>query len=108
MENAKTMSTPMDASTKIRKEMNPKSKEEQAEMKNRLYRELIGELLYLVNATRPDITFVTSTLSRFCSNSEELHWPSAKRILRYLKGTSYYSIKYIRNKNTLTAYTNSD
>jgi len=24
--------------------------------------------------------------------------------LRYLKGISHYSIKYIRNKNTLTAY----
>jgi len=108
MENAKTVSTPMHASTKITKEMSPKSEEEQAEMKSRSYRELVGELLYLANATRLDIAFAASTLSRFCSNPGELHWSSTKRVLRYLKGISHYSIKYIRNKNTLTAYTESD
>jgi len=31
-----------------------------------------------------------------------------KRVLRYLKGTSHYSIKYTKNQNTLIAYNDSD
>jgi len=55
MENAKTVLTLMDASTKITKEMSPKSEEEQAEMKSRLYRELVGELFYLTFTERLNI-----------------------------------------------------
>ena len=108
MENAKTVSTPMEVNTKITKEMSPKSEEERAEMSNRPYRELVGSLIYLANATRPDIAFAASTLSRFCNDPGETHWYYAKRILRYLKGTSHYSIKYVKNEDTFTAYTDSD
>lgn len=108
MENAKTATTPLEPSIKITKEMSPISDEEKEEMKNRPYRELIGGLIYLANATRPDIAFATNTLSRFCSNPGKLHWQLAKQVLRYLKGTSHYGIKYQRNKENLTAYTDSD
>lgn len=48
------------------------------------YRELIGSLMYLAVATRPDIAFPVAYLSQFndCFNNE--HWETAKRILRYL------------------------
>jgi len=108
MEDAKTVLTPIDANTKITKEMSPRSEEERTKMKNRPYRELVGELTYLANATRPDIAFATSTLSRFCTDPGEMHWYLAKRVLRYLKETSHYSIKYTRNQHALTAYTDSD
>ncbi|XP_039309655.1 secreted RxLR effector protein 161-like [Solenopsis invicta] len=74
-------------------------------MSNRPYRELVGSLIYLANATQPDIAFAAVTLSRFCSDPGEAHWSYAKRILRYLKGTSHYSIKYIKNEDKFTAYT---
>lgn len=108
MENAKTASTPLEANAKVTKDMSPKSENERSEMKNQPYRELIGGLIYLVNATRPDIAYAASTLSRFYSDPGELHWTLAKRVLRYLKGTSQYGIKYTKSRSTLTDYTDSD
>lgn len=51
------------------------------------YQNLIGSLMFLAVATRPDIMFAVSYLSQFnnCYGTE--HFKSAKRILRYLKGT---------------------
>ncbi|KAG5316521.1 COPIA protein, partial [Acromyrmex insinuator] len=66
------------------------------------YRELIGGLVYLANATRPNIAFAANLLSHFSAKH------LAKRILRYLKGTPYYRITYRKDKENLTAYTDSD
>ncbi|GFU61113.1 retrovirus-related Pol polyprotein from transposon RE2 [Trichonephila clavipes] len=52
-----------------------------------MYQELIGELLYLANRTRPDISFVISYLSQFNHNPEKRHYNLAKRVLRYLMGS---------------------
>jgi hypothetical protein len=52
------------------------------------YRELIGSLMYCSTHTRPDITFSTCHLSRYMSHPSDIHWTHAKRILRYLKGTT--------------------
>ncbi|KAJ4718260.1 Retrovirus-related Pol polyprotein from transposon TNT 1-94 [Melia azedarach] len=50
------------------------------------YRSLVGSLLYL-SATRPDIMFATSLLSRFMQNPSQVHFGAGRRVLRYLKGT---------------------
>lgn len=77
-------------------------------MKNRPYKELVGELNYLANATWPDIAFAASTLSRFCTDPGKTHWLLAKHVLRYLKGTKHYGIKYIKNMDKVAAYKDSD
>jgi hypothetical protein len=38
------------------------------------YSQMIGSLMYLTSATRPDISFAVSKLSRFTSNSGDDHW----------------------------------
>lgn len=108
MNSAKTVSTPIESNTKITKDLEPKDDEERKQMKNRPYRELVGGLIYLANATRPDIVYAANTLSRFCSDPGEEHWRLAKRVLQYLKGTKTYGIKYTKNKQKLNAYTDSD
>jgi len=85
MEDAKPVSTPLDPNLKITKDMCPTTEDERREMTKRPYRELIGGLIYLANATRPDIAFAASALSRFCSDPGNEHWIIAKRVLRYLK-----------------------
>eukprot|EP00253_Pinus_taeda_P031218 PITA_31218 len=57
------------------------------------YRQLVGSLNYLTT-TRLDISFVVGILSRFMQNLCEGHWSAAKSVLRYLKGTQDFGIKY--------------
>ena len=72
------------------------------------YRSLIGCLMYLT-ATRPDITFSVSLLSRFMHCASEVHFQAAKRIVRYIKGTTNYGIKYSYCQNfKLHGYSDSD
>lgn len=73
-----------------------------------LYKQMVGSLMYLT-ATRPDLMFVVSLISRFMANPTELHQAVAKRIMRYLKGTLDFGIWYRRGgKGELLGYTDSD
>ena len=58
-----------------------------------MYRQMIGSLMYLRN-TRPDICFAIKILSQFLIDSRHVHFIDAKHILRYLKGTVDYGLKY--------------
>lgn len=73
------------------------------------YRELVGSLLYVANATRPDICIAVSILSQHLENPCEMHWRAAVRVLRYLKGTSYTGIKYMRaTEFKMVAFSDAD
>ena len=49
---------------------------------NRLkYFQIVGSLMYLASATRPDISFVVRKLSRFMSNPGDDHWHALERFL---------------------------
>lgn len=73
------------------------------------YQQLIGGLMYLAVLTRPDIAFSVSFLSQFnnCYNNET--WAYAKRILKYLKKTKHYGLKYTNEGNSkLVGFVDSD
>ncbi|XP_070799706.1 uncharacterized protein [Pituophis catenifer annectens] len=55
---------------------------------NKLYRSVIGSLLYISNWSRPDIALAVNLLSRHVENPKEFHWNAVKRVLRYLRGTA--------------------
>ncbi|GBM15231.1 Retrovirus-related Pol polyprotein from transposon TNT 1-94 [Araneus ventricosus] len=74
MQDAKTMTTPLDPRVKLTKEMCPKTK---AEMSLYTYRSLIGSLMYLAICTRPDICHTVSYLSQFNENPGMPHWTAA-------------------------------
>jgi hypothetical protein len=59
-----------------------------------IYKHLIGSLMYLVN-TRPDICFSMNTLSQFMVELKKVHWIPTKHVLRYLKGTMEYELRYL-------------
>lgn len=48
------------------------------------FREAVGVLMHLTNATRPDIAFAMGYASRCMENPQIEHWMAVKRILRYL------------------------
>ncbi|KAL9264921.1 Retrovirus-related Pol polyprotein from transposon RE2-like protein [Drosera capensis] len=50
------------------------------------YQRLIEKLNYLI-VTRPDIIYPVSVVNKFTSVRHTIHWDSAVRILRYLKGS---------------------
>ncbi|CAI8587517.1 unnamed protein product [Vicia faba] len=52
-----------------------------------LYKQIVGSLMYLTG-TRPDIMHVVCLISRYMENPKESHLLVAKRILRYLRGTT--------------------
>lgn len=102
MESCKSMSTPMCQKEKLCKDDGAEQVDET------LYRSLIGCLMYLT-ATRPDILYVVSVLSRFMNCAKESHFKATKRVLRYVKGTLNYGIKFSQSENfRLQGYSDSD
>ena len=61
-----------------------------------LYIQIIGPLMYLVNTT-PGICFSINTLSQYMANPKHIHLVGAKHVMRYLKGTLDYGIRYASN-----------
>ena len=49
---------------------------------------IVGSLMYIVLATRPDISYAVSALSRYNSRPFTSRLTAAKRVLRYLKATA--------------------
>ena len=72
------------------------------------YSQIIGSLMYLASATRPDIAFAVSKLSRFVSNPGDDHWHALERVMRYLKGTASYGIHYTGYPRVLEGYSDSN
>ncbi|XP_053624249.1 uncharacterized protein LOC128683046 [Plodia interpunctella] len=58
------------------------------------YREAVGALAYLMVGTRPDIAYAVGVVSRKLESPSKEDWLRVKRILRYIKGTRCYLIKY--------------
>lgn len=73
------------------------------------YRSLVGGLRYLVH-TRPDIAYSVGVVSRYMEKPTTLHMGAVKRILRYVKGTLDYGLRYAKGKGNyiLSGYSDSD
>ena len=87
LEDCKVMNTPMHPTCNLSKE------DEGAKVDQKLYRGMIGSLLYLT-ASRPDILFSVCLCARFQSDPRESHMTAVKRIFRYLKGTTNLGLLY--------------
>jgi hypothetical protein len=68
------------------------------------YSQIIGTLMYLASATRPDISFDVSKLSRFTSNLGDDHWRALERVMRYLKDTMKLGLHYTGYPVVLEGY----
>lgn len=103
MSKSKAISTPVAPGLKLH------SDAEGTLVEENYFKQIVGSLMYLT-ATRPDLTFATSLISRYMSCPTELHLQAAKRILRYLKGTVDFGIFYTKSAQCgdLKAYTDSD
>ena len=102
MDSCKKMSTPLMQDEKLC------TNDGANKVNERLYRSLVGCLMYLT-ATRPDILYAVSLLSRFMHCASELHFKAAKRVLRYIKGTTNFGVTFRRsNEVSLHGFSDSD
>ncbi|XP_017420309.1 uncharacterized mitochondrial protein AtMg00810-like [Vigna angularis] len=88
----KPMNTSMNKKEKLIKE------DETDKVDEAYFRSLIGCLMYLTSR-RPNILFPVSLLSRFMHCASELHLKETKRIVRYIKGSVSYGVKYYKVQN---------
>ncbi|ODM15139.1 hypothetical protein SI65_09378 [Aspergillus cristatus] len=90
MADCKPASTPIGPSVKL--EAPDSSLLGRAEHK--LFRRLIGQLIFLVIATWLDIAFAVNQLSQYLAEPRKVHLAAAKHVLRYVKGTIYYRLTF--------------
>lgn len=72
------------------------------------YRELIGSLMYVAVATRPDIAHAVSVLSQFNNQYDQRVWTEAKHVLRYLKETRHLGLRFKPTEDGLSGYVDAD
>ena len=102
MDNSTIIGTPMSSSGKLDQD------EEGISIDQKLYRGMIGSLLYLT-ASRPDIMFSVCLCARYQSNPKESHLKAIKKTIRYLNSIQNIGLWYDRESTLiLNAYTNSD
>ena len=68
----------------------------------------VGNLMYAMVCTMPDIGYTVGMVSRYMSKPGREHWAVVKWILRYLKGTSSMCLRFGLGNPTLECYTDSD
>jgi hypothetical protein len=61
------------------------------------YSIVVGNLMYAMIYTRPDLAHDVSVVSGFMHNPGKEHWNAVKWILRYLKGTSHFGLLFDKN-----------
>ncbi|GKU89839.1 hypothetical protein SLEP1_g3924 [Rubroshorea leprosula] len=102
MKNCNSVTTLVDKGVKLVKDPGGRF------VDNKLYKQIVGSLMYLT-ATRLDIMHGVSLISRYMEHPKELHLQTAKRILRYLCGTTDFGLFYKKGDQTdLVGFTDSD
>lgn len=102
MEDCRSVSTPMEATGPINKSPTSQASFDAALIP---YQNVVGALLYLVQATRPDLAHAVGEISQFNINFEEIHWCMVKRVLRYVQGSKDFKLRYTRNQDSkITGY----
>ena len=87
MENINPVHNPIVPGCKLSKDENGVHVDET------FFKQMVGCLMYLT-ATRPDLMFAVSLISKYMAKPTELHLMAAKRILKYLKGTIELRVFY--------------
>jgi hypothetical protein len=102
MIDSKAISTPMGTNENVDSDANGNMVDQ------KLYRSMIGSLLY-VTTSRPDAMFSVCMCARFKASPRESHLKATKRMLRHLKHTQNVGLWYPkRAKFELIGYSNSD
>jgi hypothetical protein len=72
------------------------------------YSSKIGNLMYVIVCTRPDIAHAVGVVRRHMNNPSKEHWEAVKWILRYLRGNSTHALCFGGLDTVLQRYVDSD
>ena len=97
MDQAKPARTPLPP--KINLQKRSRTDDDEYDEETRLmakvpYAEAVGCLIYAIAATRFDISYAVSAVSRYMSNPGQIHWKAVKQIIQYLNSTKDFTITY--------------
>jgi hypothetical protein len=68
------------------------------------YSSIVGNLMYAMVFTRPDIAHTVGVVRRYMNNPSKEHWEAVKWILRYLRGTSTHALCFGGSDIVLQGY----
>jgi hypothetical protein len=97
LSNCKSVATPFASHFKLSSRQCPVTEDEKEYMAHIPYSNAVGNLMYAMICTRPDLAHAVSVVSRFMHNPGKEHWNAVKWILRYLKGTSHFGLLFDKN-----------
>ncbi|KAK4389800.1 Retrovirus-related Pol polyprotein from transposon TNT 1-94 [Sesamum angolense] len=84
MENSKRAILPMIHGIKLSKKQSPKINEELKKMLDILYASAVGTIQYVIQCTKPNVTYALSVMSRYQACAEEAHWSVVMTILNFV------------------------
>ena len=108
MSNSKSVSTLLAGHFKLSSQQCPTSEKEKEEMKKIHYASAVGNLMYAMVCTRPDIAHAVGVVSHFLSNLGKEHWQAVNWIFMYLRGTSRICLCFGSGQPMLDGYTDAD
>jgi len=89
--------------------MSPKMDSKRKDMANKPYHPVLGSIMWGQLATRPDLSFAVSLLSRFQADPGIEHWKGLLHVIGYIKNTMDYGLTYSRDADlTPLFYVNAD
>ena len=101
MSNCKPRATPCERKIDLSNDSDP--------VDSKKYREIIGSPIYLMTCTRPDLSYAVGKLSQYLSEPHQQHRVATKHILKYLRGTSHYELRYQKSDELgILAYSDAD
>ncbi|KAG6495659.1 hypothetical protein ZIOFF_043485 [Zingiber officinale] len=101
MTNCNSKKHPMEPKTQLHKEL------EGTPVNATEYRHIIGCLRYLLH-TRTDLSYSVGMASRYMERPIIIHHKVVKQILKYLKGTIYFGLAYIKEPQEIGVFGYSD
>jgi len=88
-EDAYPVSTPMDPGNRLTCTSTPDHPADET-----LDRSILGNMMYLMLCTHPDLAFAIGRLSKYSSNPSTEHMRAAKRLLRYTSKTRHVGLHF--------------
>ena len=108
MRKAKAVCSPLVGHLKLSSKQYHTSEKDMKEMSKVPYASAVGNLMYAMVYTRPDIAHAVRVVSQFLTSPGKVHWEAVKWILRYLRGTSKVCLCFGSSEPMLDGYIDSN